>query len=529
MFKQAYATPLLQHPRFDDLPLSPLMVARISEMKKEYLLAIDQGTTSSRAIVFDTEMRIVSVAQEEFPQIYPSDGWVEHDPETIWETTLRTARRAFGDAEGTGGRVVAIGITNQRETTVVWDRKSGRPIHNAIVWMDRRTADRCEELALDGVGEEVQQKTGLLLDPYFSATKIAWLLDHVEGAREKAENGSLAFGTVDSFLISRLTGSRAHVTDITNAARTSLFNIRTRSWDESLLDIFNVPRSVLPRVLDCAADFGQTAPEFFGRSVPIFGVAGDQQAATIGQCCFDPGNIKSTYGTGCFVLMNTGDNVLVSKNRLLSTIAYRINGKTAYALEGSIFIAGAAMQWLRDGLGLISSTGESEAMAGGLPGNNGVYMVPAFTGLGAPYWNPNARGAIFGLTRSTGPAEFVRAALESVCYQTHDLFTAMGADGVNPTSLRIDGGMTSNNWMAQFLADILNMPVERPKVMETTALGAACLAGMEAGLLGPLETLSAKRRTDAQFEPRITAGERKRLIDGWHDALERVITEFPTE
>ena len=493
-------------------------------MKNEYLLAIDQGTTSSRAIVFDMDMRIVSVAQEEFPQIYPSDGWVEHDPEAIWETALRTAQRAFGEAEENGGRVVAIGITNQRETTMLWDRKSGRPVHNAIVWMDRRTADRCEKLARDGMGDEVRQRTGLLLDPYFSATKIAWLLDHVGGARKKAENGSLAFGTVDSFLISRLTGNRVHVTDVTNAARTSLFNIRTQSWDESLLSIFNVPRAVLPRVLDCAADFGQTAPALFGRAIPIFGVAGDQQAATIGQCCFDPGNIKSTYGTGCFVLVNTGGNVLISKNRLLSTIAYRINGKTAYALEGSIFMAGAAMQWLRDGLGLISSTGESEAMARGLPGNSGVYMVPAFTGLGAPYWKPNARGAVFGLTRSTGPAEFVRAALESVCYQTFDLFTAMAADGVHPTSLRIDGGMTSNNWLAQFLADILNLPVDRPKIMETTALGAACLAGMGAGLLGPLETLSEKRETDARFEPRIEDRDRKRLIDGWHDAVERVIT-----
>jgi glycerol kinase len=373
------------------------------------------------------------------------------------------------------------------------------------------------------MGGEVQKRAGLLLDPYFSATKIAWLLDNVEGARKKAADGKLAFGTVDCFLISRLTGGRAHVTDVTNAARTSLFNIRTRAWDETLLGIFNVPQQVLPKVLDCDADFGRTEPELFGRSLPIFGVAGDQQAATIGQCCFGPGDIKSTYGTGCFVLMNTGNDVLISKNRLLSTIAYRVGGKTAYALEGSIFIAGAAMQWLRDGLGLISSTGESETMARALSGNNGVYMVPAFTGLGAPYWKPNVRGAIFGITRDTGPAEFVRAALESVCYQTHDLFTAMAADGVFPTSLKIDGGMTANNWMAQFLADILNLPVDRPKIMETTALGAACLAGMKAGVLGPLETLSEKLRMDARFEPQIAAQERKRLIDGWNDAIERVI------
>jgi glycerol kinase len=492
-------------------------------MKRDYLLAIDQGTTSSRAIVFDTDMTIVSLAQEEFPQIYPADGWVEHDPEAIWSTTLRTAKRAFAEAEAKGGTVVAIGITNQRETTVLWERDSGKPIHNAIVWQDRRTADICKTLAEDNVGDEVQQRTGLLLDPYFSATKIAWLLDHVEGARKLAENGKLAFGTIDSFLISRLTGNTIHATDATNAARTNLFNIRTQSWDDELLRIFNVPEGVLPKVLDCAADFGHTAPELFGRAIPILGVAGDQQAATIGQCCFDPGAIKSTYGTGCFVLMNTGDTVLISKNRLLSTVAYRINGKTTYALEGSIFIAGAAVQWLRDGLGLISSAGESEELARQLPGNNGVYMVPAFTGLGAPYWDPNARGAVFGISRSTGPAEIVRAALESVCYQTHDLFAAMAADGVKPSSLRIDGGMVANDWMVQFLADILDLPVDRPTMMETTALGAAYLAGMQAGVLGTLDELSLKCQMDTRFEPHMTADDRKGLLDGWHDAVQRVI------
>jgi glycerol kinase len=494
-------------------------------MKQDYILAIDQGTTSSRAIVFDTKMRIVSLSQEEFKQIYPADGWVEHDPEDIWDTTLRTAKAAFDEAEEQGGRVAAIGITNQRETTILWERKTGRAIHNAIVWQDRRTADVCEGLARENVGDEVQQRTGLLLDPYFSATKIAWMLDHVDGARKRAENGDLAFGTVDSFLISRLTGNRAHVTDVTNAARTCLFNIRTQSWDDALLDIFNVPRAVLPRVLDCVDDFGETAPDIFGRALPIFGVAGDQQAATIGQACFNPGDIKSTYGTGCFVLMNTGKDLLISKNRLLSTIAYRLDGKTTYALEGSIFIAGAAMQWLRDGLGIIASAGASEAMAKALPGNNGVYMVPAFTGLGAPYWRPNARGAIFGLTRSTGPAEFVRAALESVCYQTWDLFAAMAADGVNPSSLRIDGGMTTNDWMAQFLADILDLPVDRPEIMETTALGAACLAGLRAGSIGSLEAFSENCRMAAHFEPKIPASDRKRLLAGWHDAVDRVIAD----
>jgi len=494
-------------------------------MRREYLLAIDQGTTNSRAIVFDNDMNIVSLAQEEFPQIYPADGWVEHDPEVIWSTTLSTAKRVFAEAEAEGGKVAAIGITNQRETTMLWERDSGKPIHNAIVWQDRRTADMCKKLVEDNVGEEVQQRTGLLLDPYFSATKIAWLLDHVEGARKLAENGKLAFGTIDSFLISRLTGNQVHATDVTNAARTSLFNINDQSWDEALLRIFNVPPAVLPQVLDCAADFGQATPELFGRAVPILGVAGDQQAATIGQCCFNPGATKSTYGTGCFVLMNTGGNALISKNRLLSTIAYRVNGKTTYALEGSIFAAGAAVQWLRDGLGLISSAKESEELAQQLPGNNGVYMIPAFTGLGAPYWNPDVRGAVFGINRSTGPAEIVRAVLESVCYQTHDLFVAMAADGVHPSSLRIDGGMVANNWMAQFLADILDLPVDRPKIMETTALGAAYLAGMQAGILGPLEELSQKCQMDARFEPRITAHDRKRLLDGWHDAVQRIIAE----
>lgn len=495
-------------------------------MTQECLLAIDQGTTSSRAIVFDTDVNIMSVAQEEFPQIYPADGWVEHDPEAIWSTTLSTAKRAFTEAETKGGKVVAIGITNQRETTILWERDSGKPIHNAIVWQDRRTADTCEKLVEDNLSEDVHQRTGLLLDPYFSATKISWVLDQVEGARKQAERGKLAFGTIDCFLISRLTGNQVHATDVTNAARTSLFNIKDQSWDEALLRIFDVPPAVLPQVLDCAADFGQTAPELFGRAIPILGVAGDQQAATIGQCCFNPGAIKSTYGTGCFVLMNTGDNALISRNRLLSTIAYRINGKTTYALEGSIFIAGAAMQWLRDGLGIISNAKESEELAKQLASNNGVYMVPAFTGLGAPYWNPNVRGAIFGINRSTGPAEIIRAVLESVCYQTHDLFAAMAEDGVNPSSLRIDGGMVANNWMVQFLADILDLPVNRPKIMETTALGAAYLAGIQAGVLGSFDDLSKQWQMDARFEPQITAFNRKRLLDGWHDAVQRVIAEF---
>ncbi len=493
-------------------------------MTHEYVLAIDQGTTSSRAIVFDKQGRMVSLAQEEFPQRYPADGWVEHDPEAIWSTTRRTAQQAFQEAEAKGGRVAALGITNQRETTLVWERASGRPIHPAIVWQDRRTADTCRRLAGENLDREIQERTGLLLDPYFSATKVAWLLDHVEGARRRAENGELAFGTVDSFLLARLTGNRVHATDATNAARTSLFNIRTNAWDEALLRIFNIPPAVLPQVHDCAANFGQTEPELFGRAIPILGIAGDQQAATIGQCCFQTGAIKSTYGTGCFVLMNTGDQMLISKNRLLTTIAYRLKGQSTYALEGSIFMAGAAVQWLRDGLGLISRAQDSEALARQLNGNNGVYLVPAFTGLGAPYWNPEVRGAVFGIKQSTGPAEFARAVLESVCYQTQDLFQAMAEDGVRPTSLRVDGGMVANNWLVQFLADILDLPVDRPRVMETTALGAAILAGMQAGLLGTLEELAQQWQLDTRFEPQISSPDRDQLLAGWHEAVQRVIT-----
>ncbi|MEI6970995.1 MAG: glycerol kinase GlpK [bacterium] len=492
-------------------------------MTRKYILAIDQGTTSSRAIVFDADARVVATAQEELPQVYPADGCVEHDPEVLWSTVLRTARQAVAKAEADGGRIVAIGIANQRETTVVWDRSSGKPIHNAIVWQDRRTANTCKDLADSGLGPDIRQRTGLVLDPYFSATKIAWILDHVDGARKLAVTGKLAFGTIDTFLISRLTGNREHVTDVTNAARTSLFNINDLTWDETLLKIFNIPAAMMPKVLGCTADFGQTAPGLFGRAIPILGVAGDQQAAAIGQCCFDVGAIKSTYGTGCFVLVNTGDRALTSRNRLLTTIAYRINGKTTYALEGSIFSAGAAVQWLRDGLRLISCAAETEELARQAAGNGNVYMVPALTGLGAPYWRPDVRGAFFGINRSTGRAELVRAALESACYLTHDLLAAMVEDGVTPSSLRVDGGMVANNWMMQFLADILNLPVNRPEIMETTALGAAYLAGIQSGMLGTLDNLPALWRLGARFEPRMVQADRQRLLDGWHDAVQRVI------
>lgn len=462
---------------------------------------MDQGTTSSRAIVFDGTGNIIAISQEEFRQIYPANGWVEHDAEEIWATSLQTAKTAFDEAEAKGYRVVAIGITNQRETSVVWERDSLKTLHNAIVWQDRRTAEACRALRGDGAEAMVQDRTGLLLDPYFSATKLGWMLDNISGARARADQGDLAWGTIDCFLISRLTGGKRHVTDATNASRTSLFNIRTQAWDTDLLRLFNVPESVLPDVLDCCDNFGETSPNLFGRSIPILGVAGDQQAAAVGQCCFEPGAIKSTYGTGCFVLMNTGDTFVPSGNRLLTTVAYRLDGKTTYALEGSIFIAGAAVQWLRDGVRIIDSAPESEAMAARVPDDHGVYMVPAFTGLGAPYWDPDVRAALMGMTRATGRAEIVRATLESVCFQTHDLFQAMAEDGIEPSALKVDGGMVANDWLVQHLSDLLGLTIDRPKVMETTALGAAYLAGLKAGLYGSLDDIASNWAMEKRFEP----------------------------
>ncbi len=483
------------------------------------ILAMDQGTTSSRAIVFDLKGEIVAVAQEEFRQIFPADGWVEHDAEEIWGTSLKTAKAAFDEAEAGGFTVKAIGITNQRETSVLWERDGVKPVHNAIVWQDRRTASVCRSLKDAGHEAEVQDKTGLLLDPYFSATKLAWLLDNVRGARAAASAGSLAWGTIDSFLIARLTGGKRHVTDATNASRTSLFNIRTQAWDESLLKIFGVPESVLPEVLDSCADFGETSPDLFGRAIPILGVAGDQQAATVGQCCFDEGAIKSTYGTGCFVLMNTGKTFVPSKNRLLTTVAYRIGGEATYALEGSIFIAGAAVQWLRDGIKIIDHARESEALARETADDHGVYMVPAFTGLGAPHWDPDVRAALFGMTRATGRAEVVRATLESVCFQTHDLFRAMAEDGISPKVLRVDGGMVANDWLAQMLANLLALPVDRPKVMETTALGAAYLAGLQAGLYSGFGDLTAQWQRERRFDPDGRFDRRDAMLAKWHKAV----------
>ncbi len=486
------------------------------------ILSIDQGTTSSRAIVFDEAGTRLAMAQREFRQIYPRPGWVEHDPEDIWATTLAVCRHALNEVEGKGGEVVAIGITNQRETTLVWDRETGIPVYNAIVWQDRRTADLCARLKAGGHEAEVTSRSGLVIDPYFSATKVSWILDNVAGARERAEKGELAFGTVDSFLLWRLTDGKSHATDATNACRTMLFNIHENAWDDALLNLFRIPRAIMPDVADSAGAFGTTHRDQLGRALPITGIAGDQQAATIGQACFDPGMIKSTYGTGAFVVLNTGDQPVPSNNRLLTTIAYRLDGKSTYAIEGSIFIAGAAVQWLRDELGVIRSAAETEALARSLDGNGGVYLVPAFTGLGAPHWDPDARGGVFGLTRDAGAAHFARAALESVCYQTRDLFEAMAQDGVRPTELRVDGGMVANDWMVQFLADILGIPVDRPAVTETTALGAAYLAGLHAGVYASLADLSGHWRRETRFEPAMSGESRERLVAGWTRAVAKV-------
>ena len=495
----------------------------MTDFQPPFILSIDQGTTSSRAIVFDSAGRIVSVAQAEFAQHYPHEGWVEHDPEEIWATTLSTAREALTEAEKNGGEIAAIGVTNQRETTILWDRKTNAPVYNAIVWQDRRTANSCAALREDGFEPHVNARTGLLLDPYFSASKAAWILDHVEGARARADKGELAFGTVDSFLIWRLTGGRTHATDATNASRTSLYNIHDNCWDDALLEKFRVPHAVLPDVRNCADDYGMTDPELFGRAIPICGVAGDQQAAAFGQACFAPGDIKSTYGTGCFVLINTGDRPVVSQNKLLSTIAYRLKGETVYALEGSIFIAGAAVQWLRDELQIIKSAAETAELAESIESNNGVYLVPAFTGLGAPHWAPGARAAITGLTRGAGRAEFARAALESVVYQTADLMNAIARDGAQTNTLRVDGGMVANDWLMQFLADILGLAVERPKILETTALGAAYLAGLQAGIFHDLEEIAERWRLDARFQPAMAPETRQRNLSGWADALRRTL------
>jgi glycerol kinase len=493
------------------------------------LLAIDQGTTSTRAIVFDAALTPLASAQIELPQIYPEPGWVEHDPEKIWTATVETVRSALAKAGLKAADIAGIGITNQRETTVVWNRATGKPIHNAIVWQDRRTADLCERLRGGNHEAAFTAKTGLLLDPYFSGTKIAWLLDNVEGARAAAEAGRLAFGTIDSFLIWRLTGSRAHVTDATNAARTLLFDIGRGQWDSDLASRLRVPMNLLPEVRDCCGEFGVTEPALFGAPIRILGCAGDQQAATVGQGCFTPGMVKSTYGTGCFAVLNTGAERVVSKRRLLTTIAYQIDGKRTYALEGSIFVAGAAVQWLRDKIRHIGKASELDALAAQADPAEQLYLVPAFVGLGAPWWDAQARGAVFGLTRNSGAAELARATLEAVGYQTRDLIEAMHADWPSSaraeTALRVDGGMTASDLTMQFLSDILASPVDRPVVLETTALGAAYLAGRAAGLCPDLDGFAKSWKRERRFEPRLPERERSQKWAGWQDAVRRTLTK----
>ena len=484
-----------------------------------YVLAIDQGTTSTRAILFDENMKIVGVAQEEFTQHFPSSGWVEHEAGDLWDTTLRTCHAVMEKQDTSASDIAAIGITNQRETTLIWDRETGEPIHRAIVWQDRRTSDLCQTLKAAGHEQVVTAKTGLLLDPYFSGTKVKWLLDNVEGARARAEAGELAFGTVDSWLIWNLTGGKVHSTDATNAARTMLYDIRAGRWSKTMCDMLDVPMSLLPEVMDCAADFGTT--DLFGGSIPILGVAGDQQAATVGQACFEPGMLKSTYGTGCFALLNTGEQAVTSKNRLLTTIAYQLDGKPTYALEGSIFIAGAVVQWLRDGLQIIRSAPETTAMAKAADDTQNLVLVPAFTGLGAPYWNAECRGAVFGLTRNSGPNEFARAALESVGYQTRDLLEAMQADmgASGEAALRVDGGMSASDWAMQFLSDIIDAPVDRPQVLETTAMGAAWLAGQRAGVYPDQAAFAATWALDRKFTPDMDSNTRSAKYGDWKRAI----------
>ncbi len=489
------------------------------------ILAIDQGTTSSRAILFSPDHSPVASSQHEFPQIYPDDGWVEHDPGDIWETTLQAVRDVLHQA---GDSVATVGITNQRETTIVWDRKTGEPVYNAIVWQDRRTADHCARIAAKGYEEEIAGRTGLRLDAYFSATKIGWILDHVPGTRSRAARGELAFGTVDCYLIWKLTGGKVHATDATNASRTMLFNIHEQCWDHYLLQLFNIPESILPEVRNSADDFGMTDAAVLGTTIPIGGVIGDQQGALFGQACFHPGMVKSTYGTGCFMIMNTGCEPVASANRLLTTVGYRLGGKVTYALEGSIFNAGTAIQWIRDNLKLIRHVNEIEDLIRQTSDNGGVYMVPAFTGLGAPHWDPHARGAILGITRDTAIVHLIRASLEAVCYQSQELVAAMTKDSGHPLdALRVDGGMVANDWMLQFLADLVDTVVDKPVITETTALGAAYLAGLQHGLYASTSEISSKRREARKYHPRMDPMERSTLVSGWNEAVRRVQTDRP--
>jgi len=484
-------------------------------------LAIDQGTTSSRAILFNQQFEILYTAQREFPQYYPKNGWVEQDPEELWQSVLNVAREALTVASDLKLSVKHVGITNQRETTLVWNKESGQPVYNAIVWQDRRTSGYCSSLSVHE--NLVQQKTGLKLDPYFSASKIRWILDNVEGAAELAANNKLLFGTVDTFLIWRLTNGKVHATDVTNASRTSLFNIHSQQWDKELLALFDIPAGLLPEVKDCADDFGRTQAGLLPVVLDISGVAGDQQAAMVGQGCVTQGSVKATYGTGCFALVNTGSHCDINHTGLLTTIAYRLNGITHYAVEGSIFVAGAAVQWLRDGLRLIEKAADSEAIAGQVGNEHGLVVVPAFTGLGAPHWDPDARGAVFGITRATTANDIVRATLESICFQTHDLVTAMSSGGNQPTILKVDGGMVANEWFCQYLADTLDVPVVRPKVMETTALGAALLAAFQAGNISELNQLAEANPCQREFEANATDNDREQRLTLWHKAVKATL------
>ncbi len=493
-------------------------------MTNKFILALDQGTTSSRAILFNHGGEIVSVAQKDYTQHFPKPGWVEHDPEEIWSSQISVAAEAIAKKGITGLDVAAIGITNQRETTIVWDRETSEPIYNAIVWQDRRTAKYCDELKAQGLTDQIREKTGLILDAYFSGTKVKWILDNVPGAREKAEQGKLCFGTVDTWLVWKLSFGKMHVTDVSNASRTLLFNIHTLQWDEELLELFTIPKSMLPEVKQSSEVYGETSTTLFSTKIPISGIAGDQQAALFGQLCTEPGMAKNTYGTGCFLLMNTGEKAVLSKNNLLTTIAWKINGKTYYALEGSVFVGGAAVQWIRDGVKIVKTSPDTENLAKTVPDNGGVYFVPALTGLGAPYWDPYARGGILGITRGTTDGHIARATLEGIAYQVYDLVKAMEADsGVHDLELRVDGGACANNLMMQFQSDIFGFNVIRPKTLETTALGAAYLAGLAVGYWNSVDELQKQRSIDRVFKPEMEKVQAERYIKGWKKAVSRVL------
>jgi glycerol kinase len=491
---------------------------------KKFIISIDQGTTSSRSVLFNLKGKPIYSSQKEFTQYFPKNGWVEHDPEEIWSTTKKTLLDTIDKAKKLKGQILTIGITNQRETTILWDKKTGKPIYKAIVWQDRRTESYCKKLRDKNKETLIFNKTGLLIDPYFSATKVKWILENIPLAKKLMKKKQLLFGTIDTFLIWRLTKGNVHATDATNASRTMLYNISSNKWDESILKLLKIEKNILPQVKDSSDDFGFTHSSITGKSIPITGVVGDQQAATIGQCCFEPGTLKSTYGTGAFVLLNTGSKIIFSKNRLLTTIAYRINGKTTYAMEGSIFIAGAGVQWLRDKMKFINKASQTEKIIKSLKDNKGIYLVPAFTGLGAPYWDANARGVLSGLTRDTGPKEIIRATIESVAYQTYDLFEAMKHDGLRPKLVKVDGGMVMNNWFAQFLSDIVNIKVLRPKVQETTALGAAFMAGLYIGVYKSLKDISKNWHLDRTFNSKINNKTRNNLVNGWSLAIKKTLS-----